>query len=256
MKNFLSNLKTSIQKNIDHIMKKDILNEITIKYRLDKLNKEEAKIRIFGDKFVENNKNNVILRINGEEHELCEYINGDMIPNDIDILEVVLVETQPITNMSYIFSYCNSLLPISDFSNWNTRNVTDMSSIFAYCNELKSLPDISNFYTKNVTNMNQMFSFCNSLLNLPDISNWKVKHVENMSWMFAHCESLTDLPDISRWKTKNVKNMSYMFYSCYSLANLPDISGWNIGSINKTFGMTGMFEGCKKSLNIPRKFKV
>ena len=76
-----------------------------------------------------------------------------------------------------------------------------------------------------------------------------------MSWMFAHCESLTDLPDISRWKTKNVKNMSYMFYSCYSLANLPDISGWNIRSINKTLGMTGMFEGCKKALNIPRKFK-
>ena len=46
-----------------------------------------------------------------------------------------------------------------------------------------------------------------------------------MSEMFGWCKSLNSLPDISKWYTNNVKYMS------------------------------GMFIGCKSSLNIPKKFK-
>ena len=46
-----------------------------------------------------------------------------------------------------------------------------------------------------------------------------------MSWMFSYCNKLSSLPDISKWDTSKVTDMSYMF--------------WN----------------CKKSLNIPSKFK-
>ena len=254
MRKLFSHASESIKRHIDLYNRNDTLNETIIKYKID--NNEDNKIRIFGENFVINNKGKITLIIYGNEYELCEYINKDIIPQNKNILEVKLIENQQITNMSNMFSYCNSLLPISDFSNWNTRNVTDMSGMFSYCGLLKQLPDISNWYTKNVINMSQMFSYCNSLLSLPDISKWKTKHVNNMSWMFAHCESLTSLPDISRWKTKNVNNMSYMFYCCYSLVNLPGISGWKIKNVNKIVGMVGMFEGCKKSLNVPEKFKI
>ena len=47
--------------------------------------------------------------------------------------------------MSYMFSYCNSLKSLPDFSKWNTNNVTNMSYMFSECISLKeeSLP---NFY--------------------------------------------------------------------------------------------------------------
>ena len=253
MKNFFSNLASSFKKHI-HINSNNepILNQITIKYGI---NEKDNKIRIFGEKFVNNNKDKCKLTIYDNEYELCEYINKDIIPEKSDILEIKLTETLQVTNLSDMFSYCDTLLPISDFSNWNTTNVNNMSAMFSYCSLLTSLPNISNWNTENVNNMSQMFSFCKSLLNLPDISNWKTKNVRNMSWMFAHCEKLSSFPEISKWKTKNVNNMSYMFYCCHSLTSLPNISRWKTKSINNKVGMVGMFEGCKKSLQVPRKFQ-
>jgi len=253
MRKFLSNLKTSIKKHIHSSPNNDLLNQIILRYKIDD---KEDKIRIFGEKFVNNNKDKCILTIYNKEYELCEYINKDIIPMNANILEIILTETSSITDISYMFSYCNSLLPISDFSNWRTNNVINMRGVFSYCSVLESLPDISNWNTENVNDMSQMFSFCNSLLNLPNITNWKTKNVKNMSWMFAHCENLLSLPNISSWKTKNVNNMSYMFYCCYALSTLPNISRWKLKNINTTIGMVGMFEGCKKTLNVPTKFKI
>ena len=44
-----------------------------------------------------------------------------------------------------------------------------------------------------------------------------------------------------------------MFYQCKSLSSLPDISKWDISNVTK---MSGMFNNCKDSLNIPSKFKI
>ena len=46
-------------------------NEIIIKYKIGK----EDKIRIFGDKFVENNKNNFKTIINENNYELNSFYN-------------------------------------------------------------------------------------------------------------------------------------------------------------------------------------
>ena len=43
-----------------------------------------------------------------------------------------------------------------------------------------------------------------------------------------------------------------MFSRCSSLSSLPDASKLNA---NNNKDMTGMFIGCKESLNIPSKFK-
>ena len=77
-------------------------------------------------------------------------------------------------------------------------NVTDMSYMFYECSSLISLPDISKWDTKNVTNMYSMFKRCSSLISLPDISKWDSKNVTNMEYMFLECSSLISLPDISK----------------------------------------------------------
>ena len=48
------------------------INELTIIYSIKK--EKNYLIRIFGDKFVENNKNKCKIFINGNEQEICNYI--------------------------------------------------------------------------------------------------------------------------------------------------------------------------------------
>ena len=49
-------------------------NETTIIYRIGDFDDE---IKLFGEKFVKNNKEKCILIIDGKEHELCENIKRD-----------------------------------------------------------------------------------------------------------------------------------------------------------------------------------
>ena len=92
-----------------------------------------------------------------------------------------------------------------------SKSITDMSGMFSCCESLSSLPDIAKWDTQNVTDMNYMFSYCKSLSSLPDISKWDTQNVTNMSDIFGDCKSLSSLPDILKWNIKNVTNMSGMF---------------------------------------------
>ena len=140
---------------------------MTIIYKIDK-NKDE--IRIFGEYFVENNKDNCILLINGQEIKLCEIYKLNNKQKNNDTLKVKLIEKKPITNMYSLFSHCESLISLPDIDKWDTKNVTNMGSMFSYCTMLKSLPDISIWDTRNVTKIDSMFYECNKLESLPDIS--------------------------------------------------------------------------------------
>ncbi|HFX3796246.1 TPA: BspA family leucine-rich repeat surface protein, partial [Enterococcus faecium] len=94
------------------------------------------------------------------------------------------LDTNNVTNMSYMFYYCSSLTSL-DVSNWNTRNVTDMAYMFNNCSSLTSL-DVSHFDTSNVTNMTSMFNYCSSLTSL-DVSHFDTSNVTNMTSMFSGC---------------------------------------------------------------------
>ena len=144
---------------------------------------------------------------------------------------LALLNTSKVTDMSWMFSGCNSLKSLPDISKWNTSNVINISWMFDRCNSLESLPDISKWNTFNIIKLNLIFNQCNSLISLPSISKWNISKVTDMSAMFGGCNSLTSLPDISKWNTSNVNNMSAMFSRCYSLRYLPDISKWNISSV-------------------------
>ena len=209
---------------------------------------KEKKIQLFGYNFLKNNKNKCHLIIIGQKTELCEfYEEKNTIQND-KITNIQLIINEEITDLSFMFSDCSSLLKISDISKWNTKSITRMNNIFSGCKSLLNLPDISNWDVSNVTDMSNMFSNCSLIMYLPDISNWNTKNVVNMNNMFYNCSSLLTLRDLSKWNTAKVKDMSCMFSKCKSLKCLPDISKWNISEV---IYMNRMFSECLSLSEIP-----
>ena len=200
IKNLLKDMKNFLNKDEKSQMKElfdsydNIKNELTIIYCA---NKNNQKIRLFGDNFMKNNKNNCIIYINNKKKDLCDFYYLEKNKNNDEIVTIKLIEVKTITNMSYMFHECENLVFLSNFSNWDTSKVTDMKYMFYNCSSLKTFLDIS---------------------------KWKTDQVTDMSYMFFNCKLISSMPDISKWETNNVKNMAYMFYSCESLSILPDIS--------------------------------
>ena len=152
------------------------------------------------------------------------------------IKDLKYLNTEQVTNMSYMFSDCSALTSL-DLSNFNTAKVRDMSYMFYRCSALSSL-DLSNFNTAIVTNMSYMFSDCSALSSL-DLSNFNTAIVTNMSYMFNGCSALSSL-DLSNFNTAIVTNMSYMFFNCANLSSL-DLSNFNTAIVSD---MSLMFGSC------------
>ena len=149
-------LKKKTKRNKDNDIDNNKINEMTIEYII----KKENKIKLFGKKFITNNKNNCKIIIDNKEEDIIEYLK---VNKNEKILKIKLKEIKTITNMSYMFYHCKALISLPDISKWNTNNVTNMSNMFSYCKLLISLPDISNWNTNNVKYMSNMFSNCRSL---------------------------------------------------------------------------------------------
>ena len=132
------------------------------------------------------------------------------------IKDLKYLNTEQVTNMSYMFSDCSALTSL-DLSNFNTAIVTNMSYMFSDCSTLSSL-DLSNFNTAIVTNMSYMFFNCANLSSL-DLSNFNTAIVSDMSLMFGGCSVLSSL-DLSNFYTKEVRDMSYMFSRCSALTTI------------------------------------
>jgi len=270
------------QKN--ELINEDI-DELIIQYKIVNLenDKYSKDIKLFGNKFVENNKDKCKLIIKGNEFELSSHFNINKKLLENNIFEVKLKGIKQITDISHMFEGDSSdpfdpdltrLAAFPNISKWNTKNITNMSYMFFNYSHrtdfddfqmnikkilfkkevfnpysLKiTLPDISNWDTQNVTDMSYMFSECTLLLSLPDISKWNTQKVTNMSYMFNGCLNLSSLPDISKWNTQNVININNMFSNCKSLSSLPDISKWNTQNINETICL---FQNCSSLSCLP-----
>ena len=119
------------------------LSEMNILYKINKkmyLLEKEYTIKIFGNEFVENNKNNCKMIIENKEYELAKKFNFKNYNKDI--LEIELKGIENITDMSNMFSGCTSLYSLPNISKWNTNNITNMSYMFSGCTSLYSLPNI------------------------------------------------------------------------------------------------------------------
>jgi len=203
---------------------------ITATYKVN----NEKKIKILGKKFVENNKNNFKIIYLNKNYELQEYLEIEQIVGEI---EIKIVAINKVTDVSYMFDECTSLIYLPDISNLNTNYVTNMSYMFNNCSSLICLPDFLDWNTSNVTDMSMMFGECSSLLELPDISGWDISKVTSLHGLFCSCKSLKSFPDISNWNTINVSNISIMFGGCSSLKSLPDISKWKVDNITLIIGI-------------------
>ena len=302
--NYLMNYKSdeinnNINNNIDYILNNEILmekeekngnfiDEVTIKYKKKNFNatdlilkaqlfglkESSSNDKLFGEKFVENNKNLCKIIIGDKEYELKSFLNKECdevkkkefeiklkgISNITDLsfmfcgclsLDSIQgfsnINTSKITNLSFLFSFCK-ITSIPDISKWDTSNVKYMNHMFLHCFDLKSISDISKWNTSKVINIKGLFTDCYKLQYLPDISKWDTNNIESMNLLFAGCESLKSLPDISKWKTKKIKSLKGVFSSCYKLVNLPDISKWDTSEV---IDMSKLFNNCTSLKTLP-----
>jgi len=225
---------------------KSFSNDIEDEFDLFNENAQKDKI------FNQNEENNLYKDLEDDQKSSLkstirnEYTTNNFLSNSSNYKDNLIKSSEyynfyNISNMSYMFNGCESLISLPDISKWNTSNVTDMNDIFRGCKSLISFPDISKWNTSKITNISYMFGECKSLISCPDISKWNTSNVIDMSNIFYGCESLESLPDIAEWNTSHVTNMSYMFYRCESLISLPDISKWKTSKITN---MSYMFDEC------------
>jgi len=197
-------------------------NEIELLYNIPK---NEKQIKIFGEAFIEKNKDLCKIIHNNTEYNLTSNFNCSNIKENI--LKIKLRGINNVAFLDSMFEGCSTLSHLSDFSNLDTTYIISMNNLF-----------------KN--------SKCPKL---PNISGFKTNNVHKMEGLFQGCSLLESLPDISNWDTSNVSKMNSMFSGCSSLKSLPDISNWDITLALSSNGMEKMFVDCPKSLIIPKKFK-
>ena len=143
------------------------------------------------------------------------------------------LNTSEVTDMSYMFSNCESLTSL-DLSTFNTSKVTSMAVMFWGCTNLTSL-DVSSFNTSNVTSMQSMFGHSNNLTIL-DLSSFDTHNVTVMYEMFSDCWQLKTL-DLRGFNTSKVTSMRAMFYGCTDLETIYTRNDWNTAAVGNSVDM-------------------
>ena len=249
---------------------------------------DEDTIKIFGEQFVSNNKNKCSIIYKDKIMPLQSYfLFKDINKEDKENkkIEILLLELEDISDRSYMFYHCKSLVEFCHFdhiknemkdnrmekekylnsqstnyykifyTNEIDEDIIEKNDTYSTKEKIKSILSELNKIDKTkrscyacLKNMSYMFFRCESLITLSEISKWNTIKVKNMNSMFYLCESLISLPDISKWNTNNVNDMSLIFYGCSSLKSLPDISKWNTIEVND---ISSMFSMCSSLISLP-----
>ena len=110
--------------------KSEYRNEINLIY----YTKKDGINNIFGKKFVENNKNNIELIINGERNKLVKEYKLKRSENNIQI-----IIKKKITNLEDMFEFCSSLKNIDELKYLDTREIKNFSGMFSACSSLTDI---------------------------------------------------------------------------------------------------------------------
>jgi surface protein len=148
-------------------------------------------------------------------------------------MDVTATDTPILTNvtdLSFMFQNCNTLVGNSSFANWNTSKVTKMIWMFASAATFNQ--NIGNWDTSNVTDMSFMFNGATAFNQ--NIGNWNTTKVINMYSLFAGATAFNQ--NIGNWNTANVTDMSGMFSAAKAFNQ--NIGSWNT---SKVTDMSGMF---------------
>ena len=160
-------------------------------------------------------------RFNAQSGELVEVIafNAEGITNlhlcfgqSHNLTKVgILINTDSVTDMSYMFQDCDGLTKIPWF---NTSNVTNMEGMFYNMPYLENIPWLD---THNVTNMKKMFMLNASLNNLPSLvlPHFDMSNVVTCQEMFKGNDRPMNMP---LWMVlPKLENVSQMFeYTHYA----------------------------------------
>lgn len=136
----------------------------------------------------------------------------------------------PFTSAQYMFYQCVSL--VECIAPRLTEQCTDLSYMFSNCNSLKTVVISANA----ATNMNNMFSGCNILINGPIMDT---RNVTDMAFMFSNCRSLREVP---LYNTSKVTTMASMFAGCYGLKTIPQFDTGKVTNFTNTFNACRVFE--------------
>ena len=176
--------------------------------------RKKGNYNIFGKEFVQNNKEFIDLIINGKNNPLIDKYELTEGENSI-----TMIMKDNLTNLSYMFSFCDSLRDIKDLKNLNVEYVID----FSY-----------------------MFCGCASISDFSALQNWNVSRGYNFASMFCNCTKLVDLTPLERWDVSSGIYFQYMFYGCSKLNDLNPLMNWNVSN---GVNFVSMFSGCSPNLD-------
>ena len=216
--------------------------EKKIKEEKEKKEKEEKKTRLFGKKFVVNNKNNIELIIDGNKSKL---IGNYKFTKDETIIKIII--NNKLTDLEDMFSGCRSLDNIDELKYLNTKEVTNFSGVFCECILLQNIKALEDWEVSKGNKFSYMFSQCQSLKDISPLQKWNVSNSNDFTGMFFKCGEITDLTPLRKWKVSNVINFSYMFSFCSKLSDITPLQKWNVSNGNE---FTGIFYKCEKLTNI------
>ena len=231
------NYGTFIKCAID-LFNKMFRNEIDIIYKTN----EEGIERIFGDKFVENNRNNIDLIINGINNNLIVRYKLQKGENKIKI-----IIKNKITNLEYMFYKCKSLKNIEQLNNLDTKEIKNFTRMFSDCSSLLDLKGLQDWNVSNGNNFSYMFEGCSKLSDIKSLQNWNVSNGNYFCGTFSKCTSLSDIKELQNWNVSNGLDFSRMFFNCSSLSNIKALQNWNVSNGNN---FSYMFKGCSKLSDI------
>ena len=222
------NFATNVQININQIKKK--LNNSNIEEYKDRINlkyiaKSKENHEIFGEEFVLNNKGNIELIINGKSHNLVSNYKLKEGENN-----VTMIIKNKLTNLSHMFSGCDSLKDIEDLKYLDIRKVKDFSSMFWGCLSLSDIKSLENWNVSNAKNFSYMFGGCSFLSDISPLTNWDVSNCNNFANMFWGCSSLSDVKPLKSWNVTKGKNFSSMFSECLLLSDITPLKNWRIAN--------------------------
>ena len=209
------------------------------KFEIKSNENDNAFDKIFGKNFVENNKNNIELEINGIKSELIEETKLK-----IGINNIKMIIKNKLTKLEYMFDECYSLKNIEQLKYLDTTEINDFSYMFNGCS-LKNLKGLENWNASNGQNFSHIFWENWHLSDINALKNWNVSNGKNFECMF-HCLDLEDINVLKNWNVSNGQNFSYMFYNC-AFNDIEAIKNWNVSNgINFSY----MFGACSELSNL------
>lgn len=157
--------------------------------------------------------------------------------NIVDLELMPIVNTDMVTDMSYLFYQVNSPKLVNFLTDFglNTYYVANMAYMFAGCQNANIIHDIANTWdliTSRVGNMQGMFAGINNLGIAPVMETGNTR---DMSYMF-YGNNGSKLTTIPAYQTNLVSNMAYMFYNCQELTHMPELNLYSVSNAHNMFG--------------------